>query len=95
MEGLYKKVIRGVYPKIPSHYSQDLNNIIKELLNVQAQNRPDCGIYYISFINYDRLDIRDTICIEKNEFSTFSLGGRGKSSHVVNHQNSQKSTFSS
>ena len=50
MEGLYKKVIRGVYPKIPSHYSQDLNNIIKELLNVQASNRPDCGNKYTKFI---------------------------------------------
>ena len=25
MEGLFKKVIRGIYPKIPSHYSTDLN----------------------------------------------------------------------
>ena len=32
MEGLYKKVIRGFYPKIPNHYSQELNNIIKSLL---------------------------------------------------------------
>lgn len=32
MEGLYKKVIRGIYPKIPSIYSLDLHNIIKQLL---------------------------------------------------------------
>jgi len=34
MEGLYKKVIRGFYPKIPSHYSKNLNNVLKMLLNV-------------------------------------------------------------
>ena len=34
MEGLYKKVTRGFYPKIPSHYSQDLNNVIRALLQV-------------------------------------------------------------
>ncbi len=34
MEGLYKKVTRGYYPKIPSHYSQDLNNVIRALLQV-------------------------------------------------------------
>ena len=32
MEGLYKKVIRGVYPKISSHFSQDLSSMIKWLL---------------------------------------------------------------
>ena len=32
MEGLYKKVIRGIYPKIPSHFSSDLSNTIKALL---------------------------------------------------------------
>ena len=26
MDGLYKKVIKGVYPKLPSHFSVDLNN---------------------------------------------------------------------
>ena len=40
MEGLYKKVTRGYYPKIPSHYSQDLNNVIRALLQVSPQLRP-------------------------------------------------------
>jgi len=29
MEGLYKKVIRGIYPKIDIIYSQDLSNMIR------------------------------------------------------------------
>ena len=32
MEGLYKKVIKGSYPKIPSAYSQDLSNMIRAML---------------------------------------------------------------
>jgi NIMA (never in mitosis gene a)-related kinase 1/4/5 len=29
MEGLYKKVIRGIYPKISNQYSSELHNVIK------------------------------------------------------------------
>jgi NIMA (never in mitosis gene a)-related kinase len=36
MAGLYKKVIKGIYPKIPTHFSQDLNNLIKALMVVNA-----------------------------------------------------------
>jgi NIMA (never in mitosis gene a)-related kinase len=43
MEGLYKKVCRGLYPKIPSSYSQDLNNVIRCLLQVNPALRPSAG----------------------------------------------------
>jgi NIMA (never in mitosis gene a)-related kinase 1/4/5 len=42
MEGLYKKVIRGYYPKIPQCYSQDLANVIRALLQVPPHLRPTC-----------------------------------------------------
>jgi NIMA (never in mitosis gene a)-related kinase len=32
MEGLYKKVTKGYYPKIPATFSTDLSNIIRLLL---------------------------------------------------------------
>jgi NIMA (never in mitosis gene a)-related kinase len=32
MQGLYKKVLRGVYPKIPNIYSADLANLVKALI---------------------------------------------------------------
>ena len=32
MKGLYHRVLKGVYPKIPSHYSSDLNAILKAML---------------------------------------------------------------
>ena len=43
MEGLYKKVIRGYYQRIPSQFSQDLSNVIRSLLQVSPHLRPTCG----------------------------------------------------
>lgn len=43
MPRLYKKVLRGVYPKIPVNYSQDLAAIVKLLLQVSPHLRPSCG----------------------------------------------------
>jgi NIMA (never in mitosis gene a)-related kinase len=41
MNGLYKRVLKGQYPPIPSHYSMDMRQLIKQLLQVQPQSRPD------------------------------------------------------
>ena len=43
MEGLYKKVIKGNYPKISDNYSSDLSELIKILLKVNAEERPSCA----------------------------------------------------
>jgi NIMA (never in mitosis gene a)-related kinase len=32
MQSLYKKVLKGIYPRIPTSYSQDLAAIVKHLL---------------------------------------------------------------
>jgi serine/threonine protein kinase len=40
MEGLYKKVITGVYPKLPITYSKELNLVIKAMLQVNPKKRP-------------------------------------------------------
>jgi NIMA (never in mitosis gene a)-related kinase len=42
MQGLYKKVLRGIYPKIPSTYSSDLAHLVKSLIQVSPQLRPSC-----------------------------------------------------
>ncbi len=34
MEGLYKKVVRGLYPRIPIEFSTDLSNVIRSMLQV-------------------------------------------------------------
>ena len=42
MEELYKKVMRGIYPKISSKYSEDLSDAIKLMIQVESGARPSC-----------------------------------------------------
>jgi NIMA (never in mitosis gene a)-related kinase 1/4/5 len=41
MNGLFKKVLKGIYPQIPTHYSMDLRQLIKVMLQVNPTMRPD------------------------------------------------------
>lgn len=43
MQGLYKKVIKGIYPRLPTIFSQDLSKVIRLLLNTSPNLRPNCG----------------------------------------------------
>jgi NIMA (never in mitosis gene a)-related kinase 1/4/5 len=40
MQGLFKMVIKGKYPRIPDHFSQELSTVIKFMLQVAPNNRP-------------------------------------------------------
>ncbi|KAL0216147.1 hypothetical protein P9112_008331 [Eukaryota sp. TZLM1-RC] len=40
MKGLVLKILRGVYPPIPSHYSNDLRNLIKMMFCRDPKQRP-------------------------------------------------------
>lgn len=40
MEGLYKKVIKGDYPRLPLNYSSQLNDLIRILLQTDPHKRP-------------------------------------------------------
>jgi len=42
MQGLYKKVQKGVYDRIPSYYSSDLSTLISMCLQVSPSLRPLC-----------------------------------------------------
>ena len=42
MEGLYQKVIKGQYNKIPERFSDDLFQVVQFLLQVNVNNRPSC-----------------------------------------------------
>lgn len=47
MEGLFKKVVRGFYARVPNEYTNELAMIIKQLLEVNPSMRPSCGtIHY-------------------------------------------------
>jgi NIMA (never in mitosis gene a)-related kinase 1/4/5 len=44
MEGLYKKVVRGIYPKINMDiFSEDIAAVVKSLLQVNPELRPSCA----------------------------------------------------
>jgi serine/threonine protein kinase len=40
MEGLFKKVMKGVYPKIPNNYSERLARLIDLCLQLDPSKRP-------------------------------------------------------
>ena len=42
MQGLYKKVIKGKFPRIPDHFSQEMATVIKFMLQIQPSYRPSC-----------------------------------------------------
>lgn len=42
MSALYRKVMRGEYPPLPVFYSQDLNTLLRAMLQVSALLRPTC-----------------------------------------------------
>lgn len=43
MAGLYKKVLQGVYPKMPGHFSDELQQTVAVLMKVDANQRPSCN----------------------------------------------------
>jgi NIMA (never in mitosis gene a)-related kinase len=42
MKGLYDRVMKGVYPKIPPQYSKSLSDVIASLLQINPKKRPSC-----------------------------------------------------
>jgi NIMA (never in mitosis gene a)-related kinase len=42
MDGLYKRIIAGKYPALPSNFSSDIANVIKGMLNTNPKMRPTC-----------------------------------------------------
>jgi NIMA (never in mitosis gene a)-related kinase len=67
MEGLYKKVIRGSYTRIPTQYSQDLSNLIRALLQTDPNLRPN-HLSEVAMIETDECipELLRTIKIPKN-----------------------------
>jgi NIMA (never in mitosis gene a)-related kinase 1/4/5 len=43
MEGLYNKVIKGQISKIPDRFSSDMWEVVKMLIQVAPEARPNCG----------------------------------------------------
>ena len=43
MQGLYKRVLKGQYPKISDKFSVDIQTIVRILLQVNPKKRPNCN----------------------------------------------------
>ena len=56
MEALYKKVMKGQYGKINSRYSRDICKIVRWLLMVDANERPNCDEILRNEIVKERID---------------------------------------
>ena len=42
MDQLYKKILQGTYPSLPTRYSNELSSIVKVCLQQSPQSRPTC-----------------------------------------------------
>ena len=73
MEELYKKVMRGIYPKIPSRYSEDLSDVIKLMIQVESGARPSCEELLKMPMIYKRIEFfnenKDLESIDENNDS--------------------------
>ncbi|CAG9315583.1 unnamed protein product [Blepharisma stoltei] len=43
IKSLYKKISLGNYKRLPTQYSTDLNNIVRQLLSIKPEFRPSCS----------------------------------------------------
>ena len=69
MEGLYNKVIKGVFPKIPEQFSQDLNTIVNLLIQVNPNDRPSCEQILKNPIVEKRIEYFDSVIIHQENYT--------------------------
>ena len=65
MDGLYHKIIKGKYNKIPEKYSKELNEILKLLFNVNPKERPSCD----ELLKYSIIKNKIEFFEENNKFN--------------------------
>ena len=66
MEELYKKIIRGFYPQIPSRYSDDLKDIIKLMIQTEVGARPSCDELLKMSVILEKIEVINKNLIELN-----------------------------
>lgn len=72
MKGLVLKILRGNYPQIPAHYSQDLKDLLADMLTKDPARRPSMRKVLEKEFLSKRISKLLTTTIAKNEFtSTF------------------------
>ena len=69
MKGLVLKILRGNYPSIPSTYSQDLKDLVADMLIKDPAKRPSMRKILEKEFLAKRISKLLTMTIAKNEFS--------------------------
>ena len=69
MEGLYKRVLRGQYSKIPDRFSNDLFQIVQFLLQVNPKLRPNCDQILDHPIIQKRIGYFDSLSKDKDNIN--------------------------
>ena len=69
MEGLYKRVLRGQYSKIPDRFSSDLFQIVQFLLQVNPKLRPNCDQILDHPIIQKRIGYFDSLSKDKDNIN--------------------------
>ena len=82
MEGLYKKVTKGQYSKIPDIFSDDLYQIVQFLLQVNPKLRPNCDQILNHPILKKRIEYFKTITGEKENNNINKNKGLLKTIHM-------------
>jgi len=90
MKGLVLKILRGSYPAIPSTYSQDLKDLIADMLIKDPSKRPSMRKILEKEFLTRRISKLLTTTIAKNEFSCTFV-----TKHLAPHQNSQNASTKS
>ena len=86
MKGLVLKILRGTYPAIPSTYSQDLKDLIADMLIKDPAKRPSMRKILEKEFLSRRISKLLTTTIAKNEFSsTFVTKHLAKAHFIIKH----------
>lgn len=67
MEGLYKKVIKGQYDRLPQGYSKELTEAIRMMLQLNPSSRADCERLLSQPFIIDRLSDRLRVDVQEEE----------------------------
>ena len=76
MEGLYKRVLRGQYSKIPDRFSSDLFQIVQFLLQVNPKLRPNCDQILDHPIIQKRIGYFDSLSKDKDNINISETGNK-------------------
>ena len=82
MEGLYKKIMRCEYPPISNNYSNDLGFVIKSMLCVKAEDRPNTQ----EILNFPEV---------KNKIEEYNLFPEERNKYLLKKKNKMKSRIQS